>query len=224
MNQEQENKSRMWDGLEDYLTKKNSVRAGNVGFSKHVAKFRGFKTLFDTTAQKQTKPTTGITKDKNTAKAEAITAATLMTGNVRAYASEKGNATLADKMNYSANKLKRMGEPILKEVLVNIHTDAAAITDGADYNINTNTCKDLKTKVDNFIAFLPKPKTAKGERKTATNDLDTIVVGGDAELTLMDGMIGYFLLVDAEFVATYKNLRNIDNYGGGKKPKPEEPK
>ena len=214
----------MWDATDDFLTKNNSVWSSNVGFSKHVTKFRGTKTKFDAAAQKQAKPITGITDDKNKAKGIAIDAAVLLAGNVRAYASEKGNATLAEKMNYSKRKLSRLGEPTLKVVLEGIYNEASALTDATDYNVNATTTGDFNTKVTNYINAAPKGKTAKSEKKTATENLDVFIHDGDAVLVLMDGMIGNFAAVNADFVSGYHNVRNIDNYGVGKKPKPEEPK
>lgn len=173
--------------------------------------------LIEQNRDAQTLETTGITTDK-TAKRAAMTEKTLfMENRLQSYANVVNNPELLESIKYSASDLKKARDTdvigICNTVLAKANANAAAIV---TYGVTAAMITELQAAITAYSATLAKPKAAKSQTKTATENLTKLFKEADELLTKrLDLDIELFKTSKPDFYSQYKTARIIIPTGGG---------
>ncbi len=163
----------------------------------------------------QEQDTTGIAVDKSELREYLVNKVIEVSTAVQAYASENGDNELLESVNYSRSELLQCRDTILhdRSQLINDKADAIIGSLG-DYGVVAGDLSDLQTLIDDYVAIIPKPRTATSSKKTATEDLDLHFRKADGILkNRLDKLSEQFRTSDPEFFTTFHNARIIVDSG-----------
>jgi hypothetical protein len=214
MNTNQEDKFSMYYVVKNTCEKYQSTWVANAVFAATYNLWVVKIPLIETNRDAQTLETTGITTDK-TAKRAAMTEKTLfMENRLQSYANVVNNPELLESIKYSASDLKKARDTdvigICNTVLTKATANAAAIV---TYGVTAAMITELQAAITAYSATLAKPKAAKSQTKTATENITKLFKEADELLTKrLDLDIELFKKPD--FYSQYKTARIIIPTGG----------
>ncbi len=217
MNTNQEDKLSMYYVVKSACEKFQPTWTTNAVFAATYNLWAAKIPLIEQNRDAQTLETTGITTDK-TAKRNSMTEKTLfMINRLQSYANVVINPELLESIKYSASDLKKSRDTdvigICNTVLAKANANAAAI---ATYGVTAAMITELQTAIAAYSATLAKPKAAKSQTKTATENLTKLFKEADELLVKrMDLDIELFKTTKPEFYSQYKTARIIIPTGGG---------
>lgn len=211
MNALQEATLNMQRAVEQHLDANTTIIAAVPAFVTAFNKVKGFNAQIADAAGAQETPRTGIAKDKGTSKSTLAETVLIVAKPTRAFAVDTDNNQLREEVNYTFNKLMRLRDDQIAPRCQVIHdlaaTNLAAL---APYGITPEKLENLQNKIDSYLAETPKPRTARADRSIKTANLTELFRESKKALKQMDDLIDNFAADHPEFVATYKNLREID--------------
>jgi hypothetical protein len=217
MNINQEDKFSMYYVVKNTCEKYQTTWTTNAVFAATYNLWVAKIPLIEQNRDAQTLETTGITTDK-TAKRVAMTDKTLfMENRLQSYANVVNNPELLESIKYSASDLKKARDTdvigICNTVLAKANANAAAIV---AYGVTAVMITDLQAAITAYSATLAKPKAAKSQTKTATENLTKLFKEADELLTKrLDLDIELFKTSKPDFYSQYKTARIIIATGGG---------
>lgn len=217
MNINQEDKFSMYYVVKNTCEKYQTTWTTNAVFAATYNLWVAKIPLIEQNRDAQTLETTGITTDK-TAKRNSMTEKTLfMINRLQSYANVVNNPELLESIKYSASDLKKSRDTdvigICNTVLAKANANAAAI---ATYGVTAAMITELQTAITAYSATLAKPKAAKSQTKTATENLTKLFKEADELLVKrLDLDIELFKTTKPEFYSQYKTARIIIPTGGG---------
>ncbi len=217
MNINQEDKFSMYYVVKNTCEKYQTTWTTNAVFAATYNLWVAKIPLIETNRDAQTLETTGITTDK-TAKRAAMTEKTLfMENRLQSYANVVNNPELLESIKYSASDLKKARDTdvigICNTVLAKATTNAAAIL---AYGVTAAMITELQAAITAYSTTLAKPKAAKSQTKTATENLTKLFKEADELLTKrLDLDIELFKTSKPDFYSQYKTARIIIPTGGG---------
>ena len=173
--------------------------------------------LIEANRDAQTLETTGITTDKTAKRAAMVEKALFMENRLQSYANVNSNPELLESIQYSASDLKKARDTdvvgICNTILARAIANAAAIV---TYGVTAAMITDLQVAIAAYSATLAKPKAAKSQTKTATENLAKLFKEADELLfKRLDLDIELFKTSKPEFYSQYKTARMIISTGGG---------
>ncbi len=207
----QEAKLNMYRVTEQHCDENPSIISQTPAFQTAFTNFKGkIQELLDTTQLADT-ALEGITVGKTDAKLELAQIAADIAGIIYAYASVEGNEQLKEEVNYAYSILSRTKDdelaPRCNIILARGTTNLVAL---ADYGINQDKLDDLERAINAYSADVPKPRTAKSNRKTQNANIRRIITEADEILKeQMDKLVVTFKAANPDFVETYFNARII---------------
>ncbi len=215
MNDQQENKLSMYLAVQKVCADNNSVWSGLPAFVASFSSFEDKISDIEDVRLIQEQDTTGIAKDKTVLKEELVDKAIEVSTAVQAYASDNGDNELLESLNFSRSVLLNGRDTELQNKCQTIHDNANAIVGSlSDYGIAAADLTELQSKIDDYAAIIPKPRTATSNKKTATEDITLHLKEADSLLNdKLDKLIEQFKTSDAEFYSTYFNARLIVDLG-----------
>jgi len=217
MNINQEDKFSMYYVVKNTCEKYQTTWTTNAVFAATYNLWVAKIPLIEQNRDAQTLETTGITTDK-TAKRAAMTEKTLfMENRLQSYANVVNNPELLESIKYSASDLKKARDTdvigICNTVLAKATANAAAIV---TYGVTAAMITELQAAITAYSATLAKPKAAKSQTKTATENLTKLFKEADELLTKrLDLDIELFKTSKPDFYSQYKTARIIIPTGGG---------
>ena len=217
MNINQEDKFSMYYVVKNTCEKYQTTWTTNAVFAATYNLWVAKIPLIEQNRDAQTLETTGITTDK-TAKRNSMTEKTLfMINRLQSYANVVNNPELLESIKYSASDLKKSRDTdvigICNNVLAKASANAAAI---ATYGVTAAMITELQTAITAYSATLAKPKAAKSQTKTATENLTKLFKEADELLVKrLDLDIELFKTSKPDFYSQYKTSRIIIPTGGG---------
>jgi hypothetical protein len=217
MNTNQEDKFSMYYVVKNTCEKFQTTWTTNAVFAATYNLWVAKIPLIEQNRDAQTLETTGITTDK-TAKRDSMTEKTLfMINRLQSYANVVNNPELLESVKYSASDLKKSRDTdvigICNTVLAKANANAAAIV---TYGVTAAMITELQTAITAYSATLAKPKAAKSQTKTATENLTKLFKEADELLTKrLDLDIELFKVSKPDFYSQYKTARIIIPTGGG---------
>ncbi|MBU1009586.1 MAG: carboxypeptidase-like regulatory domain-containing protein [Bacteroidetes bacterium] len=217
MNINQEDKLSMYYVVKNTCEKYQTTWTTNAVFAATYNLWVAKIPLIETNRDAQTLETTGITTDK-TAKRNSMTEKTLfMINRLQSYANVVNNPELLESIKYSASDLKKSRDTdvigICNTVLAKANANAAAI---ATYGVTAAMITELQAAITAYSATLSKPKAAKSQTKTATENLTKLFKEADELLVKrLDLDIELFKTTKPDFYSQYKTARIIIPTGGG---------
>ena len=217
MNINQEDKFSMYYVVKNTCEKYQATWTTNAVFAATYNLWVAKIPLIEQNRDAQTLETTGITTDKM-AKRTAMTDKTLfMINRLQSYANVVVNPELLESIKYSASDLKKARDTdvigICNTVLAKANANATAI---ATYGVTAAMITELQAAITAYSATLAKPKAAKSQTKTATENLTKLFKEADELLTKrLDLDIELFKTSKPDFYSQYKTARIIIPTGGG---------
>ena len=217
MNINQEDKFSMYYVVKNTCEKYQTTWTTNAVFAATYNLWVAKIPLIEQNRDAQTLETTGITTDK-TAKRNSMTEKTLfMINRLQSYANVVNNPELLESIKYTASDLKKSRDTdvigICNTVVAKANANAAAI---ATYGVTAAMITELQAAITAYSATLAKPKAAKSQTKTATENLSKLFKEADELLVKrLDLDIELFKTSKPEFYSQYKTARIIIPTGGG---------
>ncbi len=217
MNINQEDKFSMYYVVKNTCEKYQATWTANAVFAATYNLWVAKIPLIEQNRDAQTLETTGITTDK-TAKRNSMTEKTLfMINRLQSYANVVNNPELLESIKYSASDLKKSRDTdvigICNTVLAKANANAAAIV---TYGVTAAMITELQAAITAYSATLAKPKAAKSQTKTATENLTKLFKEADELLVKrLDLDIELFKTTKPDFYSQYKTARIIIPTGGG---------
>ena len=217
MNINQEDKFSMYYVVKNTCEKYQTTWTTNAVFAATYNLWVAKIPLIEQNRDAQTLETTGITTDK-TAKRNSMTEKTLfMINRLQSYANVVNNPELLESIKYSASDLKKSRDTdvigICNTVVAKANANAAAIV---TYGVTAAMITELQAAITAYSATLAKPKAAKSQTKTATENLTKLFKEADELLVKrLDLDIELFKTSKPEFYSQYKTARIIIPTGGG---------
>jgi hypothetical protein len=217
MNINQEDKFSMYYVVKNTCEKYQTTWTTNAVFAATYNLWVAKIPLIEQNRDAQTLETTGITTDK-TAKRNGMTEKTLfMINRLQSYANVVNNPELLESIKYSASDLKKSRDTdvigICNTVFGKANANAAAI---ATYGVTAAMITELQAAITAYSATLAKPKAAKSQTKTATENLTKLFKEADELLTKrLDLDIELFKTTRPDFYSQYKTARIIIPTSGG---------
>ena len=217
MNINQEDKFSMYYVVKNTCEKYQTTWTTNAVFAATYNLWVAKIPLIEQNRDAQTLETTGITTDK-TAKRNSMTEKTLfMINRLQSYANVVNNPELLESIKYTASDLKKSRDTdvigICNTVLAKANANAAAI---ATYGVTAAMITELQAAITAYSATLAKPKAAKSQTKTATENLTKLFKEADELLVKrLDLDIELFKTSKPDFYSQYKTARIIIPTGGG---------
>lgn len=217
MNINQEDKFSMYYVVKNTCEKYQTTWTTNAVFAATYNLWVAKIPLIEQNRDAQTLETTGITTDK-TAKRNSMTEKTLfMINRLQSYANVVNNPELLESIKYTASDLKKSRDTdvigICNTVVAKANANAAAI---ATYGVTAAMITELQAAITAYSATLAKPKAAKSQTKTATENLSKLFKEADELLVKrLDLDIELFKTSKPDFYSQYKTARIIIPTGGG---------
>lgn len=217
MNSNQEDRLSMYYGVKSTCEKYQTTWAANAVFAATYNLWAAKLPLIEANRDAQTLETTGITTDKTAKRAAMVEKALFIENRLQSYANVTNNPELLESIQYSASDLRKARDTdvvgICNTVLAKANSNAAAIV---TYGVTAAMITDLQTAIAAYSATLAKPKAAKSQTKTATENLIKLFKEADDLLVKrLDLDIELFKASKPEFYSQYKTARMIITTGGG---------
>ena len=174
-------------------------------------------------AQNQVLDTSGISQDKQAARAAMCNVALPIANAVHAYAVKTKNNTLAASMDFSMSDLVGGRDVQSGERCQNIYAAANTnLTSLASYGITAAKLTAFSAAIAAYNLLVSKPRDTRAQGKTITVNLQAEFDAADEDLGIMDDLTGQ--IANPKFVSDYKNARIVvDTSASHASPTPPTP-
>lgn len=216
----QEVKNNMYDVVIDKGNANIAVIGTNVALASAFDEFKTVVAKINLAKQSSAAVTTGLATDKKVSKNTLSRTASIIAGQIFAFAAKNKNNLLKEAVDFSATDLRRLKDEELVPRCQEIHslgtTNRAALT---DYGVTNAALTELQTEIEAYAANVPKPRSAQTDRSTVKLNLKNLFAEADEILVeQMDRLVEAMSKTDPDFVNTYKSARVIIEPKAKKKP------
>ena len=212
----QEDKLSMFYGVKGTCEKYQSTWTANAVFAATYNMWAAKLPLIELNRDAQTIETTGVTTDKKGKRVVMTDKVLFMCNRLQSYANAVGNSEILESVQYSPSYLNKARDTdvvgICNAVLTRATANATALT---AYGVTAAMITELQASITAYSATLAKPKNAKAQTKTATENLTKLFKEAE-ELLLkrLDLDIELFKVSKPDFYSQYKTSRIIISTGG----------
>jgi hypothetical protein len=191
------------------------VWESNLAFSNSYGIYQPKVVLIESLRDRQIPESSSITSDKNNKKLMLCGKIVFIEHRLKSFAKATGNSRLAEGQVYCLSTLINMPQAelpavanaVLKDAIENIH-------DLEPFGVNMDMIDDFRNTIADYNSALPKPRSAKDDKKTATLSLKKAFNEADDILkNRLDLDIELFKTSAPEFYNAYMNARRIHVYG-----------
>lgn len=153
----------------------------------------------------------GITIDKRAKRASMTDKALYAINRMRSYATVESNPELRESLKYTATDLLKARDSDLIGICNIVATKAVANTTAiAEYGITAVMIGELQDAITAFTTMIAKPKSAKSQAKTGTENIARLLLEANELLNMrMDLDIEEFKTLNPEFYSQYKSARIV---------------
>ena len=212
----QEDKLSMYYVVKNTCEKYQTTWTANAVFVATYNLWAAKIPLIEQNRDAQLLETTGITTDKTTKRNSMTDKALFMINRMQSYANVVTNPELLENIKYSASDLKKKRDSDVIGICNIVTAKANAnVTALATYGVTAAMITELQAAITAYMAVLAKPKVAKSQTKTATENLAKLFKEADDILNQrLDLDIELFKATKPEFYSQYKTARMIVSLGG----------
>ena len=212
----QEDKLSMYYVVKNTCEKYQTTWTANAVFAATYNLWAAKIPLIEQNRDAQLLETTGITTDKTTKRNSMTDKALFMINRMQSYANVVTNPELLENIKYSASDLKKKRDSDVIGICNIVTAKANAnVTALATYGVTAAMITELQAAITAYMAVLAKPKVAKSQTKTATENLTKLFKEADDILNQrLDLDIELFKATKPEFHSQYKTARMIVSLGG----------
>lgn len=215
MNTSQENKLSKYYVIDSICQKHKATWVANAVFAASYHLWSALIPLIEQNRDAQTPETTGIATDKKTKRAVMVEKALFIQNRSQSYANATGDSVLLESVSYTPTDLKKARDTEVVGICNTIL--AKAIEHAADvepYGITAALTTELQHAIAAYSATLPKPKAAKSQTKTATENLRELFKKAEKYLKeRLDLDIELFKAENPEFYSQYKTAQSSTSTG-----------
>ncbi len=215
----------MWNTAETVLSANEEVWSSLNAFAAAAERFRNIHLEIDPNARIQKTATTGIALDKQLVRRRLTAQVAQLAANLQAFATVAQNNTLLDQVSFRPTHFDRLRDSMLPIVVRSLLEKARQYSAALpDYGVTGATVEQVELALKEYESMNTAPRVAIGTRKTARADIMQQLRDGNAQLELMDKLVGNFSAAHPDFVAAFRNARNVIHLGGHKTPKEDKDK
>lgn len=211
LNSRQEAKLNMYGVVYNHCVLNQAIVDTNLACKNAVAAFGAVIGRINSAAELVGAVLTGIAVDKSVSKNDLAGKASHIAGLIYAWASETGNNTLKQAVNFSTSDLLKIKDGEIAARCRTIHDAGVADLDTLkDYGVSQAKLDALQAAIDGYETQVPKPRAAIADRATRKANIKQMFKDADAILVeRLDKLVENFKADNPDFVKTYKNSRVI---------------
>lgn len=225
MTQQQENVLSMWNTAEAVLMTNEAVWRNLMAFSAAADRFHTIHLELNPNARVQKAAITGITLDKQMLRRQLTDQVIQLAANMQVYATVEQNHTLRDQVSFRPTHFDRMRDSMLpivvRSLLDTAQLHSAALT---DYGVTEAKRTQVEQALSQYENMSTAPRVAIGARKTARSGIAQQIKEGNAQLELLDKLVGNFAADHPEFVAAFRSARLVIPHGNHRTIKDDKDK
>lgn len=211
MNQLQERKRSMYYVVEDYLaTVPAATLATMPEFDNKLTTFTTTVSLIRAQSESQTTNRTGYRMVKDDLKFIMTRHAVDVAARIKAFAINNDNTVLREEMSQRVSYLNRMADTVCADICRFIHSKGGLLlTELAGYGVTAEMLEDLTKSIDDYVAYIPKPRAGIVSRKMATAEMLVLFADCDKVLKEMDALVTMLQFSNEEMYAKYFASRKM---------------
>lgn len=213
MNKRESNKVNSFNASIEVMLKGEPIWRGSANITKQFGLIRGKMSLIHVYDQKKIEgpaPSTVIKKD---IKVNVIPMAVKLSKSAVAYAAGIKDLSLEYSVRFLKSDLTSLKELSLLSKLQKFYAIIAPIKDKLE-NLNPNDIADFALMLDHLKEALPQPQVELDESKTATYNLETLILEINAMFKELDKFIDPYEYTNPDFYHDYKNSRGVKDLKG----------
>ena len=215
MTSPQEDKLSMFYGVKGTCDKYQSTWVGNAIFAATYNSWTAKLPLIEQNRDAQTIETTGVTTDKKGKRVVMTDKTLFMANRLQSYANTVGNSELLESVQYAPSYVNKARDTdvigICNAVLTRATANATALV---AHGVTAAMITELQASITAYSATLAKPKNAKAQTKTATENLAKLFNEAEALLVKrLDLDIELYKVSKPDFYSQYKTSRIIISTG-----------
>ncbi len=223
MNKNQINKSRMYGSVNMVLDNNFNFFSKQEELIQAHQQLKKGQELIGQYRQIQEADDSGLTKGKIQLRVRLINCILLFSAALRAYANATANEELKAKANYGLSNLKKSADSILVDIAVLLVGLATPLKgELVRFFIGDAEFTEMDSLLTEFKVAIPKRRVAAAASKNSTLNISEVFATLDK---LLKEEIDVLMLLlrnsQPDFYYAYKNARNIVDYTGRGKAKPE---
>lgn len=211
----QNNKLSMNYSVQKVCKENQSIWTGFVAFENAFSDFDATVIATGKSLEKQGVNIKGVSMDKAAVKQNMVDKALEVGGAVFAFATDSGNLTLKEKLNYSRTALEHARNAVSEQSCRSICNEAIGVQESlATYGVSAADLADLDSKINAFASMIAAPRVAVTNRMGATSDLAKLLAKTDSILqNKLDKLVEKFRKSQPEFYKQYFDARIIIDTG-----------
>lgn len=211
MNQLQERKRSMYYVVEDFLaTVPAATLATLPEFDTRLTTFTDTVALIRAQSESQTTNRVGYRMVKDNFKLDMTRNAIDVATRIRAFAININDAVLREEMNQRMSNLYKRADTVCADVCRYIYNKGTALLASLDiYGVTALMLDILNRSVDEYVAYIPKPRAGIVAQKQATTEMRTLFADSDKVLKTMDALVTMLQFSDPDLYSTYFSSRKI---------------
>lgn len=221
------NRVTMYQTVEDYLDRNNSIWSGMAPFAAAMQQYKEGLVAFAAAAQKQETPVSGAAVDKASTRDALEDVLFLVCEALAVLAHLNNDHELEALVTVTPSGLDKFSDQELSNRATNVLGRAnAKKAELAAFQVTQANLDEVAQALDAFDAGKAKPRAAVVERAVQTGTLPALARDLNNILrNKMDRLVNLFRRSHPEFVAGYRSARIIVDRGGSHSPakKPEDP-
>jgi hypothetical protein len=217
MNAHQVDKLNMYYVVKNTCEKYQATWVTNAVFAATYNLWVAKVPLIEQNRDAQTVGTTGITTNTAAKRLIMIDKALFIENRLQSLANVTGNSELLESVQYTATEMKtRRGVDVVSmcnAILLKANANATSLV---AYGVTAAMITDLQNAIIDYSTSFAKPKAAKSQTKTATENLLKLFKEAEGLLiNRMDLDIEIFKTSKPDFYSQYKTARIVISTGGG---------
>lgn len=194
-------------------------------FSDAADRFRNIHLELDPNARVQKAAITGIALDKQVLRSQLTAQVIQLAANLQVFATVAQNHTLREQVSFRPTHFDRLRDSMLPIVVRSLlETALVHSTALVDYGVTETKRAQVEQALSEYENMNAAPRVAIGTRKAARSGIAQQIKQGNAQLELMDKLVGNFDAEHPEFVAAFRSARTVIHHGGHKAPKEDKDK
>lgn len=210
MTNKQESRLSMYLSLIEFLDQYTTITGALPNYATNLTLFVNTIPEIQRVAAQQKISTKGVTHLKNIYKKALIATTGDYARKLGAFAKFTNNVVLAQEINFSENKIRKIADTAVKNYAQIVYDRAQTNVDVLmAYGISANTQTALLKTINDYNASLGKPGASRTESGNTTRQLDNLFKTADAALENIDASMGIVQLSQRDFHVSYKNARKV---------------
>jgi hypothetical protein len=217
MNTRQENKLSMYVSVQSLLEGNQTVWQTLPAFGSAFTAFKGSIQRINSLEQSRQTGTRGVTAAKQAAREGMASAALIVAGAVRAYASKNNDQELLAKVDFTSSNILRGRDTEAATICQGIHDSAnGVVANLADFGVDAAGLTALQGKIDAYSAVLGSPRSRASTHRAAAGLKDDEFTAADRVLEeQLDGLVENFRVSQPSFYEAYQAARDVVENASG---------